>query len=176
MVPSGEITRGRVARVFRFLEAFNQVKNPVPRVVTEQWALWLDDVSTTAGVTAAVIHEPPLEEEDTSDSEPLVLRVRRPKLVECPRLPPELEGWLEDGWRDPERTPRVIASGPGSDRLTRGAFDSRAERVDAFKHWSAARASWAIAEVPNRKADKLFQRLYELHGELNQAAPRQLGG
>src|SRR5882762_11595747 len=104
------IGRDRLLRVFRYLEALNEHRNPVKRRIGEQlWTLWLKDLPghpsirkgsfPNAEVSALVIgdDEPPAERQDSD----FILKIARPRLTNPPTPPALIEPWLEPGWENP---------------------------------------------------------------------------
>src|SRR5207302_1841614 len=51
-------------------------------------------------------------------------------------------------------------------------FEDAPERSRVLAEWSSLRAQWAENEKPARDALKLFERLYELHGQIEREAER----
>ncbi|MGE0227479.1 MAG: AAA domain-containing protein [Dehalococcoidia bacterium] len=166
------IARERIAKLFQFLEAFNQLRNPVVRHLERaSFALWLDDLPEHPAVTVGW-HD---------DEAEFVLTVGRPRLAECPTPPRSLDVWLQPGWAEPDGLVSVVDSRPRSptalpDDPDHGAsaaveppperFDEAPDRVSAFDRWRAQREEWAEQERPARAAMRVFQRLYALHGDL----------
>jgi hypothetical protein len=102
--------RDRLLRVFRYLEALNEHRNPVKRHIGEQlWTQWLKDLpdhpsikrgaSPTAELPAVVASGDGASAE-RQDSD-FILKIARPKLTNPPTPPALIEAWLEPGWEDP---------------------------------------------------------------------------
>jgi len=88
--------RERIARVFRYLKALNEHRNPAKRDLSDQpWTLWFRDLPDHPSIQRRVSngHEP---EED------FILKVGRPAFTQAPPPPLAIADWLEGDWEDPE--------------------------------------------------------------------------
>src|SRR5580692_9134471 len=111
------VAREKLTRVFRYLEALNQHRNPAKRQIREQlWSFWLHDLPDHPFIKRGVSKSAPakskaaeLQNDDTS-SGGFVLKVQRPALTSPPEPPSTIAAWLEAGWDDPSSEPSVIAS------------------------------------------------------------------
>jgi very-short-patch-repair endonuclease len=173
--------RDRLLRVFRYLEALNEHRNPVKRHIGEQlWTQWLKDLpdhpsikrgaSPTAELPAVVASGDGASAE-RQDSD-FILKIARPKLTNPPTPPALIEAWLEPGWEDPFKEvspPRDETSAGGAARVR---FESDAQRVAALDQWKMRRNQWANAEQPARAAMKIFEDFYELYGRMEREAER----
>lgn len=174
------IGRDRLLRIFRYLEALNEHRNPVKRHIGEQlWTQWLknlpDHPSIRRGASPiAELPAPgangdgaPTERQDSD----FILKIARPRLTNPPTPPALIEPWLEAGWEDPlkEVSPRRKETSAGG---THVHFESDPKRVVAFDQWKAQRNQWADAEKPARAAMKIFEDFYELHGRMEREAER----
>jgi very-short-patch-repair endonuclease len=160
------IARARIRRIFQFLDAYVQLRNPVVRQISEQpWTLWLRDLPASPSVS----RPDPARPEDR-----FIFKVRRPTPVPCPRPPQEIEAWLQPGWDQPGVELRVRDSlelnEDGRTRTPR--FDDDRTRTRAFEKWKLARAAWEQTERPERAALELFERLYALHGQIEREAEK----
>src|SRR5215472_3631889 len=95
------VAREKIIRVFRYLEALNQHRNPVQRQLSsQQWSLWLHDLpdhaSIQRGLSRTALAARAARDKDKEDSvhsidrdrgENFVFKVRRPKLS-APADPP----------------------------------------------------------------------------------------
>ena len=160
------IARARIRRIFQFLDAYVQLRNPVVRRISEQpWTLWLRELPDSPSVSRPDADKP----EDR-----FIFRVRRPLLTPCPRPPEELKHWLLTGWDQPGATPRVrdsldVTEG-GKPRTVRFADDQ--SRAKALEKWKLLRDAWEETERPERAALELFERLYALHGQIEREAEK----
>ena len=174
--------RDRLLRVFRYLEALNEHRNPVKRHLGEQlWSLWVRDLpdhaSVRRGVPAVIESQGLAVSEDgllaeTQDPD-FVLKISRPRLSSPPAPPAGLEGWLEAGWEDPFKEVSPLESkneallGTG-----RARFAADPKRVVAFQQWKGHRDQWAKEERPARAAMEIFEDFYELYGRVEREAER----
>lgn len=164
-----QIGRKRVEQVFRFLEALNQHRNPAVRRLDEQlWHLWFHSLPDHAYVQIGALANSsgdPLPGEQTKD---FVLRVRRPKLTNCPAPPKVLGPWLERGWEEPSGIVRVrpsrIEVDDGQTILV--SFSDDPGRTKALDEWCRQRDSWAPNEKLSRSAMAVFEKLYEIRGQI----------
>lgn len=175
------IGRERLTRVFRFLEALNQHRNPPKLQIREQlWTLWLEDLPAHSTIrlgtsrpksTASAASNPP----EARAEDPFILKVARPNLTRPPDPPPEIRPWLQSGWDDPAQELAVKTSKTESvvrreTLLLR--FEDDPSRVSAYDQWKRRRDDWARLELPARSAMKIFENFYELYGRTEREAER----
>jgi hypothetical protein len=179
------IARDRVARVFRYLEALNQHRNPAKRQIQEQlWLLWFRDlpdhssirrgiVGQSSNASAGAKTEPRSDLEKAGDD--FILKVRRPTVTHAPGPPEVITLWLEHGWEDPTGQVRIRASrnegGEGAETRV-VEFGDDPQRPKVLETWKVLRDEWARNELPARKAMKIFEQLYELYGRIEREAER----
>jgi very-short-patch-repair endonuclease/cellulose biosynthesis protein BcsQ len=177
------IGRDRLLRVFRYLEALNEHRNPAKRRIGEQlWTLWLKDLpdhpsirkgsSPNAEVSALVASDDgsPAERQESD----FILKIARPRLTNPPTPPALVEPWLEAGWENPFKEVLTLefrneASTGGAVRVRLGGDP---KRVAALDQWKARRDQWARDEAPARAAMKIFEEFYELYGRVEREAER----
>ena len=174
------IGRDRLLRVFRYLEALNEHRNPVKRHIGEQlWTLWLKDLpdhpsvrrGAPAGVEACGLAAP--DDGLAAQSQDFVLKVARPRLTSPPAPPSAIEAWLDASWEDPfkevSRLEFKKEASPGAGPV-RFAADPR--RVATFEQWKKNRDQWAKNEQPARAAMEIFEDFYALYGRVEREAER----
>src|SRR5437899_791664 len=179
------VAREKITRVFRYLEALNQHRNPPKREIRDQlWHLWLHDLPNHPSIRQGADKSNPgsaksksadTQSAETASNASFVLRVQRPQLTRPPEPPREIAEWLESGWDDPSNHSLVSASRNESDQggETRMAnFADVAGRLAALQSWKAAREEWAKNEKPARAAMKIFETLYSLYGRIDREAER----
>ena len=175
------VSREKLTRVFRYLEALNQHRNPAKRQLREQlWSLRLCDLPEHSSiqrgeVKAASAKAKKANDEATSNGASYVLKVQRPRLTRPPEPPEEIAAWLASGWDDPSselaieelrREPEEAAGGVVA------RFEDEQGRVASFERWKAQRGEWAQKEKPARAAMKLFETLYALYGRIDREGER----
>ena len=173
------IGRKRATQIFRYLEALNQQRNPAKRHLDHQlWHLWFRDLPEHPSIRRSEFASSTSSEEGNSgqpaETSPVpddefVLKVRRPKLTPCPPPPELLAQWLERGWEEPAAEVRLRES--VQDRNAQGLrvtanFQDDPKRQAAMDRWRAQRDAWARAEKPARAAMALFEKLYEIRGQI----------
>ena len=179
------VAREKVTRVFRYLEALNQHRNPPKRQIREQpWHLWLHDLPTHSAIRHNAARSSPSslktkggdgQSEAASPSAIFSLRVQRPLLTQPPEPPNEIVSWLEPGWDDPFHFALVAESreepqGNGASLTIQFAGDPA--RTAALRRWAVLRDEWARSEKPARQAMQLFETFYSLYGRIDREAER----
>lgn len=176
------IARDRTFRVFRYLEALNQHRNPAKRQIREQlWTLWLHDLPDHPSIRCGTFDESPSSDtgaESASERKPVdtfVLKVRRPTLTRAPTPPEALSEWLERGWEDPAgevrvRDSRNVIGDQGQTHVDR--IDDDPQCVRTLQAWMLRRDEWARNERPAREAMRIFEQLYEVYSRIEREAER----
>src|SRR5580700_10305281 len=174
------VAREKLTRVFRYLEALNQHRNPAKRQLREQpWTLWMRDLpdhaSVQGGAARVSSSKANAQNGQTMENPSYILKVRRPRLTRPPDPPEEISAWLEDGWDDPWNSVAV--------EETQGDSENRAEprivkfaddpaRSAALEHWKLLRDEWVKSEKPARAAMRIFETLYALYGRIDREGER----
>ncbi len=176
------IARDKLTRVFRYLEALNQHRNPAKRQLREQpWSLWLRNLPEHASIKRGAGKANPSKvkagKTQTADTggEGFVLKVQRPSLTRPPEPPREIADWLEVGWDDPAVEIQVQQTRGETDRAGISHtvnFDEDKARATALQRWKALHAEWAKSEKPARAAMRIFEALYTLYGRIDREAER----
>jgi len=179
------VARDRITRIFRYLEALNQRRNPAKRQLGEQpWVLWFRDlpdhpsirrgiIGQSPSVTPGTTTEPGSDQDIAGDD--FVLKVQRPSVTHAPTPPDLMFGWLEAGWEDPFgeihiRESRNEVDDRGETRIIR--LEDDPQRARALQSWRTRRDEWARNEQPTRRAIVVFEKFYELHGHIEREAER----
>jgi hypothetical protein len=174
--------RDKLTRVFRYLEALNQHRNPAKRQIREQpWSFWLRDLPEHSSIQRGAAKEIPAKtkngngqvKEDGGAN--YVLKVQRPRLTRAPEPPDEVAEWLEDGWDDPSSTCAV--SPTLEEQVNRGErrvvnFADDPARIASLERWRLLRDEWVKTEKPARAAMKIFETFYALYGRIDREAER----
>ncbi len=157
--PSNQ-ARDKLIQIFRYVQAFHQLQNPVKRNIQEQpWVLWLhvfpDHPCIRWGTILATESAVALRRSDTAtarqsgkvteaDGNDFILKVRRPKLVDPPEPPKDIAPLLQNGWQDVNGN---VALDP---KKAVSAYEDPRRR-SLLEQWTAERNQWAMAELPARK-------------------------
>jgi very-short-patch-repair endonuclease len=176
------VSRDKLTRVFRYLEALNQHRNPAKRQIREQpWSFSLRDLPEHPSIQrgSAKVRSLKTKNGDIQNTEDggasFVLKVQRPQLTRAPEPPEEISGWLKEGWDDPlsalvvEET--LEESGNGAQLRTAKFADDR-DRSESLERWRPLRNEWVKTEGPARAAMKIFETFYALYGRIDREAER----
>src|SRR5882672_6135063 len=176
------IARDKLTRVFRYLEALNQHRNPAKRQLREQpWSLWLRDLPEHPAVRRGVA-KPGSLKTNVGNSESVedggasyVLKVQRPRLTHAPEPPEEIAAWLEDGWDEPSNDVAVEETREESEKTaapTIVRFTDDPARAASLERWKLLRNEWVKTEKPARMAMTIFETFYALYGRIDREAER----
>ncbi|HMD10492.1 MAG TPA: AAA domain-containing protein, partial [Candidatus Acidoferrum sp.] len=176
------VAREKLTRVFRYLEALNQHRNPAKRQIREQlWSFSLRDLPEHPSIQRGSAKASSLKtkngnSQNTEDGgASYVLKVQRPRLTRAPEPPEGISAWLKDGWDDPlsafvvEET--LEESGSSTEpRMVKFADDPA--RTSSLERWRLLRDEWVKTEKPARAAMKIFETFYTLYGRIDREAER----
>jgi hypothetical protein len=176
------LAREKITRVFRYLEALNQHRNPPKREIREQpWHLWLHDlpvhpcIKQTGAKAASAKAKSADEHAEAAANATFSLRVQRPQLTQPPEPPNEILSWLEPGWDDPSNLACVVESREepqGNGTTLTVQFSADPARLASLRRWAPLRDEWARTEKPARQAMRLFETFYSLYGRIDREAER----
>lgn len=145
--------RRRLLQVFRYLEALNQLRNPVVRQIDDQpWILRLRSLPAHSTVQRGL----PGTEADEGDD--FLLKVRRTTVPDAPALPEALAAKVS------------IASSPLQSPTIRDSLDDGEQTL--YDSWASSRARWTAAHGEAYRARQLFEELYGLHTRFEQEGER----
>ena len=176
------VAREKITRVFRYLEALNQHRNPPKRQIKEQpWHLWLHDLPVHPAVRQSAIKSNSAKaksadgQTEAAANANFSFRVQRPQLTQPPEPPNEIGSWLEPGWDDPSSLACVVESREepqGNGATLTVQFSADPARLAALRRWAPLRDEWARTEKPARQAMRLFETFYSLYGRIDREAER----
>src|SRR6266852_3242512 len=176
------VARDKLTRVFRYLEALNQHRNPAKRQIHEQpWSFWLRDLPEHAAIQrgAAKASSSKTKNGNREGSEDggasYVLKAQRPRLTRAPEPPEDIAAWLEDGWDNPSNAFTVKQTLEESENRTEPRivqFTDDPGRTASLGRWKLLHNEWVKTEKPARAAMKIFESLYALYGRIDREAER----
>jgi very-short-patch-repair endonuclease len=175
------VARDKLTRVFRYLEALNQHRNPAKRGIHEQpWSLWLRDLPEHPSIQRGAAKDSASKtkngnSQSAEDGANYVLKVQRPRLTRAPEPSEEIAAWLEDGWDDPSNAlnfKQTLGESENKAEPTIVKFADDPARTARLEHWKLLRNEWVKAEKPARAAMKIFESLYALYGRIDREAER----
>jgi len=175
------VARDKLTRVFRYLEALNQHRNPAKRQIREQpWSFWLRDLPEHPSIQRGAAKDSSSKtkngnRQSADDVASYVLKVQRPRLTRAPEPPEEIATWLEDGWDDPSiafTVKQTLAESESRADQRNMKFPDDPARLVSLERWKILRDEWVKTEIPARAAMKLFESLYALYGRIDREAER----
>src|SRR5713226_5385583 len=176
------VARDKLTRVFRYLEALNQHRNPAKRQIHEQpWSFRLRDlpdhpsIRRGAGKAGSSKMETGKSQGTEDGGANYVLKVQRPRLNRAPEAPEEIAAWLDDGWDDPSNALTLKQTLEESENRAEPKtvkFTDDPSRATILERWQLLRNEWLKTEKPARAAMKLFESFYALYGRVDREAER----
>src|SRR5260370_35361651 len=174
--------REKLTRVFRYLEALNQRRNPAKRQIQEQpWSFWLRNLPDhpsiqRGGVKSSSLKTNNRNSQGTEDGGAnYILNVQRPRLNRAPEPPEEIAAWLDDGWDDPSNAltlKQTLDESENRGEPKTVKFTDDPFRATILERWQLLRNEWLKTEKPARAAMKLFESFYALYGRVDREAER----
>src|SRR6266849_1799677 len=176
------VARDKLTRVFRYLEALNQHRNPAKRQIREQpWSLRLRDlpehpsIQRGAGKASSTKTKNGNSQGAEDGGANYVSKLQRPRLTRSPEPPEEIAAWVGDGWDDPSNgisiDETLQESGNRAEPKNTKFADGPA-RTTSLESWKLLRDEWAKNEKPARAEMKVFETFYALYGRIDREAER----
>ncbi len=165
-------TKQKIRQLYLFLKEANQLRfRPVRSMLDQPKIIRLGDMPNHESVQFIR----PIRDDNPQESLDILLRVKRPKLTNCPKPPETVEPWLLPGWDDPTKRPEVAESqnivipkkaGEEEEKIITVRFEEDQQRYSDWEAWIATRERWAVPERLSRKAMGFFEAFYELYSTL----------
>lgn len=160
--------RAKLTQIFRYVQAFNHLQNPVQQEIQEQpWVMWLrnlpDHPSVRIGMHGGI--DTGQARKNTEIEDDFILKVGKPRITEAPEPPGEIAPWLQNGWQDIDGSAKL-------DTTKIQSFNENPKRVQLFDQWVEKRNIWLETERPARDALRLYDKLNELRARLEREAER----
>lgn len=158
-----EQTRTKLIQVFRYVQAFHQLHNPVAQDVERQsWFMWFHDLPEHSSIIRGMPTH--IEHESTEDEE-YMLKVSRPTLTEAPEPPKDVVTWLQDGWQ-------YVDGRVAIDPTKIADMKADLRRKKLLEDWLLRRDKWATDERPARRAMDIYDKLRALCSQLERESER----
>jgi len=175
------VVRDKLTRVFRYLEALNQHRNPAKRQIREQpWSFWLRDLPEHSAIQRGAAKNGSTKTKNgngqsAEDGANYVLKAQRPRSTRAPEPPDGIAVWLEDGWDDPSMACTVKETLEESENRAGqrvAKFTDDPARTASLERWKLLRDEWVKTEKPARVAMKIFETFYALYGRIDREGER----
>lgn len=163
--------RTKLIQIFRYLQALNQLREPVQREINQQlWTLWFHDLPKHPCIRIGVQSEASSSDDsdEVSAGDDFILKVSRPTLVEPPNPPKNLLPWLRHGWQqiDGKVTVEPTIRVRIGDQTHTINFKDDPQRQQQFSEWNMRRDRWVEAEKPAYAAYAIFDKLFALQSHI----------
>ncbi len=151
--------RDKLVRVFRYLEAINELRNPPQKDIDKyDFRVYLSDLPDHPNVIIG--------------NEEKVFSVRRPVSTLCPVPPASIKPWLMEGWEKPSPEPRIVADDPDEDAPDSERFEDEPARVREFDLWLSKWREWSPIRKLELRVEWLYQLMYEQYSLLERDGER----
>jgi hypothetical protein len=154
-------SRGKVKRLFEFLHALEERKNPVPfRVSDHKWHFSLAHLPLHPQIRC-------FRGGQELEEETVYLKVARPKLTKAPPPPQILQEWLTSDWEKWGAKLELLETrkfAGENGEINEVHFEESADRVAAYREYLQIRNTWIKIEEPARQTNDVYEKLFELWG------------
>ena len=176
-VGAEDLTRDRVARLFQFVAALYDRRNPATRQMSEhEWILRLADVPDypTIDLVSRLSEDAEADDESVDAEARPLLRCARPIRTDAPHPPEILIEWLGRDWQDCRSTPapNVSINRQIDGETAVELFETDPTRVQSLVSYRSDWNLWSESEKLAIFAGEIFERLYSLYGKLQRDGER----
>lgn len=167
--------RKKLDQVFKFLQALDQIKNPVIKDLKSQlWHSWLHDMPEHNCVQIGPVWEenlipnPAEDNESSAKQEHFVLKIRRPEQIPLPVPPSEIIKWLDKGWDKCNQSVSVhpIIENDIDDKEIIFYIEDEANNMQSYSNWLKLRDEWAEQQKIVNHVQGVFEEVYEIYSRI----------
>ncbi len=142
VLESSSRDKKKVLQIFRYLQALDQLRNPVKKDIGEQpWKLWLKDLPEHSCIELGQ-RRGVSEEIAGYEGDPFILSVKRPLLTESPVPPESILPWLEKEWQDVNGKVKVLQGKEKRLASRTLYFQDEADLSNLLKKWQHELSVW----------------------------------
>ncbi len=165
--------RSKLTQVFRYVQSFNQLQNPIQQNIEAQsWTMWFHDFPNHPCIRLGtrvdqgnISSTTPTKERVENDND-FVLKVKRPKIAPCPEPPEEIASFLQNNWQQPDK--EIVSV----EFLEEADIAGNTKRQRLFDNWIMQRATWIEQEKLNREVLEIYKHLYDMSARLKREGDR----
>ena len=166
--------RSKLTQVFRFLQALDQIKNPVEKDVQRQlWNLWFvnlpeHDCIDIASKYVASDNGDITDDDTAITDKEYILKITRPHNLPIPVPPEQISPYLDSGWDNCNRTATVHPITGLNDEGNEISIDlsDNNDLQELFDEWLIARNEWAEQQKLINQVQGIFENIYELYSRI----------
>lgn len=166
--------RNKLTQVFQFLQALDQIKNPVEKDVQKQlWNLWFvklpdHDCIDIASTFKGLENGDSSEEEAAQAGKDYILRIIRPHGLSVPQPPDEIRKWLDPGWDNCNKTVTIhqinVLDNEGNEVPTNLSYNEATQKL--YNKWLIERNEWAEEQKVTNQVQGVFESIYALYSRI----------
>jgi hypothetical protein len=166
--------RSKLNQVFRFLQALDQIKNPVEKDVQRQlWNLWFvnlpdHDCIDIASKYVASDDGDIVDDDTTTTGKEYILKITRPRNLPIPMPPEQISPYLDAGWDNCNRPVTVHPITGLDDEGNEISIDlsDNNDLRELFDEWLIVRNEWAEQQKLINQVQGIFENVYELYSRI----------
>ncbi len=165
--------RYNLKQLFSYIRALTEQRYGL----VERWSDYSFNLPLYAVPEHELTDKPSFRESADEPMTDLILSVGKAEVPPCPELPRSLIGWMERGWDDPTKKAEPVDKhefpAPEDTTVTKTElFSDSALRISDLETWRAQREQWVTEALPAYNVRRVYDRLYELHSELEREKDR----
>lgn len=170
---NSEDARSKLLQVFQFLQALDQIKNPVEKDVERQlWTQWFSELPEHEYIDMGTMYThkdgSALEQENSTSHNNYILKVTRPQNLTIPEPPEGIKPWLDPGWDNCYRSVSVHSTteidGEGNEIYI--DLEDSEQRMELYNVWQQEREQWAEAQKVINQVQTVFESIYDLYSRI----------
>ncbi|MBQ3437409.1 MAG: AAA family ATPase, partial [Fusobacterium sp.] len=156
--------REKAVNLFKYIMELHALKYPITMDISKQeWYKFvcnLEEDKENIKINYIDKNSENIEENN------FLVEIVKPEFEENPKLPKELENWLEDSWNDYRNNLTIISEKIDKNSEIIEKFEDKKERMEAFEKFKIKHKLWAEKQKVIENTRNLFSDLYLKYIEL----------